>query len=319
MTKLLIGLSGRGLIAGKFASTARVGKDEVAKVIREDLGFRTYSFALPLKQVCQVLFGLTEEQLWNDNLKKVEIPLWQQSPRSLFQRLGTEGGRFVFDQAMWAKMAMFVWDDVQQERPYKLTHTGSTSVTSANPKTSEDFDRLLNLAAQAMFQLEDGDIAQSRLNGTPLRQWDYTFDEIKHKIRTETIPVILGMSDKPEEAWERFTSLRSTLPFVEVVSNGPYGTPSAQSNGLSVPDNRFDNEADTIREHGGHIIHVVRNLPPDIELVQGHSSEVGVTVKPNDLLLKNDSTLEALKHKTIDLVSSIHPDKLTVKNDNFGI
>ena len=54
MTKLLIGLAGRGLIDGKFASTARVGKDEVAKVIREDLGFRTYSFALPLKQVCQV-------------------------------------------------------------------------------------------------------------------------------------------------------------------------------------------------------------------------------------------------------------------------
>lgn len=121
-----------------------------------------------------------------------------------------------------------------------------------------------------MFQLEDGDIAQSRLNGTPLRQWNYTL-MTKHKIRTETIPVILGMSDKPEEAWEHFTSLRSTLPFIEVVSNGPYGTPSVEAIIWVFLTDRFWIMIDTIRDHGGHIIHVVRNLPPDIELVQGHS------------------------------------------------
>ena len=56
--KVLMGLAGRGTINGEFASTARVGKDEVARVLKEDLGFRLYSFALPLKQSAQVLFGL---------------------------------------------------------------------------------------------------------------------------------------------------------------------------------------------------------------------------------------------------------------------
>ena len=303
--KILVGLAGRGTIDGEFASTARVGKDEVARVLRDDLGFRTYSFALPLKQVSQVLFGLTEDQMWNDKMKNVVIDTWGLSPRTIFQRIGTEGGRLIFDEDMWAKMAMFVWDDVKQSKPYDLTHTADVAQLGPKPKSKDAFDALLHNAAKTMFQLDDADIARSQSMQVPLDRWPFTFDEIKSTIKTKSIPAVLDMPEK--EAWKHFIKVRQTLPMVEKCSNGPYGTPPVEANGMSVPDSRFDNEANIVRGNGGTITHVCRELPPGIELVKGHASELGVTPKEGDLYIHNDGTLEQLRAKTVAMVEAIEP------------
>lgn len=303
--KILVGLAGRGTIDGQFASTARVGKDEVARFLRDDLGFRTYSFALPLKQVSQVLFGLTEDQMWNDKMKNVVIDAWGLSPRKIFQRIGTEGGRLIFEEDMWAKMAMFVWDDVKQSKPYALTHTADVAQLGERPKSKDAFDALLHNAAKTMFQLDDADIARSQSMQAPLARWPFTFDEIKNTIKAKSIPAVLEMPEK--EAWKHFIKIRQTLPMVEKCSNGPYGTPPVEANGMSVPDSRFDNEADILRANGGKIAHVCRELPPNVELVVGHASELGVTPKEGDFYIHNDSTLEALRAKTVDMVEAIQP------------
>lgn len=303
--KILIGLAGRGTINGEFTSTARVGKDEVARVLRDDLGFRTYSFALPLKQVAQVLFGLTEEQMWNDKLKNVVIDAWGLSPRTIFQRIGTEGGRHVFDEGMWAKMAMFVWDDVKEGKPYTLNHTADAAELGPKPKSKEAFDALLHNAAKTMFQLDDADIARSQSMQVPLARWPFTFDEVKNRLKTKSIPAVLDLPEK--EAWKQFIKVRQTLPLVLKCSNGPYGTPPPEARGMSVPDNRFDNEANTIRENGGILVHVCRELPSDVELVKGHSSELGVTPVDGDLYIHNDSTLEQLRAKTVAMVDQVQP------------
>ena len=304
--KILIGLAGRGTIDGEFASTARVGKDEVARVLRDDLGFRTYSFALPLKQVSQVLFGLTEEQMWNDKMKNVVIDAWGLSPRTIFQRIGTEGGRLIFDEDMWAKMAMFVWDDVKQSKPYALTHTADVAQLGPKPKSKDAFDALLHNAAKTMFQLDDADIARSQSMQAPLERWSFTFDEIKETIKTKSIAAVLDMPEK--EAWRKFIGIRQTLPMVEKCSNGPYGTPPVEANGMSVPDSRFDNEANIVRGNGGTIVHVCRELPPGIELVKGHASELGVTPVSGDLYIHNDGSLEQLRTKTVEMVQVIDPN-----------
>ena len=239
MAKILLGLSGRGTIDGKFASTARVGKDEVAKVIRDDFDFRTYSFALPLKQVSQVLFGLSEEQMWNDKLKNVPVEPWGLSPRTIFQRVGTEAGRLVFDESMWAKMAMLVWDDVQQGKPYALTHTANVSEFGPAPQTPEDFDKMLDMAVQTMLQLDPSDIAQSRLMNSPLANWPFSFEEVKALVIEKSIPRVLGLEDgmtRDSSQWQDYVAKRSTLPMVVRVGCGPYGVPSGVANGLVVPD-----------------------------------------------------------------------------------
>lgn len=303
--KILIGLAGRGTIDGVFASTARAGKDEVARVLRDDLGFRTYSFALPLKQVSQVLFGLTEDQMWNDKIKNLAIDTWGLSPRTIFQRIGTEGGRLIFDEDMWAKMAMFVWDDVKKRKPYALTHAADVAQLGPKPKSKDAFDALLHNAAKTMFQLEDADIARSQSTQAPLERWPFTFDEIKEKIKTQSIPAVLNMPEK--EAWKKFIEIRQTLPMVEKCSNGPYGTPPVEANGMSIPDARFDNEASIVLSIGGTIVHVCRELPLDVELVTGHASECGVTQKSGDLYIHNDGSLEELRLKTLAMVEEIAP------------
>lgn len=303
--KILVGLAGRGTIDGEFVSTARVGKDEVARVLRDDLGFRTYSFALPLKQVSQVLFGLTEDQMWNDKMKNVVIDSWGLSPRTIFQRIGTEGGRLIFDEDMWAKMAMQVWKDVQESKPYTLTHTADVAQLGPKPKSKDAFDTLLHNAAKTMFQLDDADIARSQSMQVPLERWPFTFDEVKNTIKTQSIPAVLNLPEK--EAWKEFIRIRQTLPSVEKCSNGPYGTPPVEANGMSVPDSRFDNEANIVRQNGGTIVHVCRELPPGIELVKGHASELGVTPTEGDRYIHNDATLQALQTKTLAVVDDIAP------------
>lgn len=82
---------------------ARAGKDTIAKHLVEHHGFIKNSFADPLKRAGQQMFMLTEEQTWSDELKEQVIKWWGMSPRQMFQKLGTEGGRNVFGEDLWLK------------------------------------------------------------------------------------------------------------------------------------------------------------------------------------------------------------------------
>ena len=63
-----------------------------------------------------------------------------------------------------------------------------------------------------------------------------------------------------------------------------------------ISDVRFDNEADTIRAHGGVVLHLVR---PDALHVASHTSEDGVRRHSTDHTIVNDGTLE-------DLIGKVH-------------
>lgn len=91
--KHLIGIHGK----------ARAGKDTAAKYLVSEHGFVRQAFADPLKRAGQAMFGLNEQETWDDSLKEVVIPYWGMSPREMFQKLGTEGGREVFGEDLWLK------------------------------------------------------------------------------------------------------------------------------------------------------------------------------------------------------------------------
>lgn len=55
-------------------------------------------------------------------------------------------------------------------------------------------------------------------------------------------------------------------------------------------DVRFDNEADLIRQHGGLIIHVIRQS----DQVDGHASESGIELIDGDAVVGNNGSLEGL-------------------------
>lgn len=59
--------------------------------------------------------------------------------------------------------------------------------------------------------------------------------------------------------------------------------------GFVVSDVRFENEAHLIRRRGGTVIHIGRN---DAQAVNPHISEAGVGVRQDDLILRNNGTVD---------------------------
>lgn len=90
---MLIGLTG-----AKFS-----GKSSVARELAAKHGFLELSFATPLKQVCNLLFGFSDEQLEDHELKEAVDPRWGFSPRYAMQRLGTNAIRENFGKDFWIK------------------------------------------------------------------------------------------------------------------------------------------------------------------------------------------------------------------------
>lgn len=61
-------------------------------------------------------------------------------------------------------------------------------------------------------------------------------------------------------------------------------------------DVRYSNEAQWVRDKGGMLVHIRR---VDAEPVRAHESEAGLTPGPDDLVIRNDGTIEAL-HAALD-------------------
>lgn len=65
------------------------GKDTIGEYLIEKHGFVRIGFADTLKQICEIIFGFSEEQLYG-NLKEVIDDYWKHSPREILQKVGTD-------------------------------------------------------------------------------------------------------------------------------------------------------------------------------------------------------------------------------------
>lgn len=84
---------------------ARSGKNTTGEIISEEFGDQYHclvtAFANPVKRAAQQMFGLTEEETWNDDLKDTVHWYWGITMREMFQKVGTEGGRDIFGDNLW--------------------------------------------------------------------------------------------------------------------------------------------------------------------------------------------------------------------------
>jgi hypothetical protein len=71
-------------LTGKAGS----GKSTVADILDKEYKFVQIPLADPLKEVVSYLFGLTDEQKWDRELKETVISRWSLSPRQMFQQFG---------------------------------------------------------------------------------------------------------------------------------------------------------------------------------------------------------------------------------------
>ena len=96
----LIGVTGK----------ARSGKDSIAKYLWQEHDFVRVALADPIKRAAQIIFNLTYEQAWADDLREVVIPYWGLSPRQMFQKLGTDAVLCTFGQMTWVKRWLTTYD-----------------------------------------------------------------------------------------------------------------------------------------------------------------------------------------------------------------
>lgn len=95
MIPRLIGITGK----------AGAGKDTLADYLVRHFGAQKYSFALPLKQSLNTMFGWHMDQ-WNDReWKERVIPWLGKSPRQMAQTIGTEWGRELVHPQLWVLLA----------------------------------------------------------------------------------------------------------------------------------------------------------------------------------------------------------------------
>jgi hypothetical protein len=92
---MLIGLTGK----------ARSGKDTVADILKKsDKRWDSVSFADPIREGVAAMFGWNNRHLHGE-LKEVVDPLVGVSPREAMQKLGTEWGRGMIKETLWADLA----------------------------------------------------------------------------------------------------------------------------------------------------------------------------------------------------------------------
>lgn len=77
----------------------RSGKDTFANYLVNNYGFKKYGFGDPVKEICKLMFGFSQEQIDTD-LKEEKDTRWNITPRETFQIIGTEFGRNFINQKL---------------------------------------------------------------------------------------------------------------------------------------------------------------------------------------------------------------------------
>lgn len=81
---------------------ARTGKDTIAEWLVRNHGFVQLSFAFALKRASQIIFGLSDAQVFG-NEKEAMDKFWGKTPRHLLQFVGTDLFRSHFSEDIWIR------------------------------------------------------------------------------------------------------------------------------------------------------------------------------------------------------------------------
>lgn len=256
-----------------LAAKARSGKDTVAAMLLEHPEVAAYALADPLKEGCQSLFGLSDQEAWSDEAKELTIPDWGMSPRQMFQRVGTE----------WLRHHTANHWLMRAERQLIQPHSAITTPSLLHRESSPS-NAAIWLAVRAFWGLSD----QQTWDQAERHNIDYFWDLSP----SEMFSIIKTYIDRDLPTYEHTR--------LQLITSRPVTPPTPKHQDplgktvLVIKDIRFENEADYLRSHNGIIWHISRTSAAK---VNSHSSEAGISVNPLDILIENNDTLESLRLK----------------------
>ncbi len=268
-----------------LAALARSGKDTVASMLLNLPGVAAFALADPLKVGCQALFGLTDEETWQDDLKETSIELWTKSPREFFQTVGTEWMRH-HNADHWLMRAD------REINPPSRPSTPPPLIDLSSP------DAPFRLAAQAFFDFSDDQI----WNPTSATMCDAYWG-------LSPADAVALLKRHAYDLYPDFDKLRSQRPVSQPTRRGQI---PADAKTIIIKDIRFENEAAFLRSHNGVIWHISR---PNLQKVNAHSSELGVAQATGDLRLINHGTLEDLQALVAEAWSA-HTQRSSCQDNN---
>ena len=123
-----------------FTGAAKSGKDTSAEFLKEFLESKGYkvirtSFAEPIRKIGKI-FGFTDDQLTDQNMKEVKDPFWGITPRRFMQIVGTEMFRNNLDPNCWVKLcirnSMTAVDGMEEPRVPDTVHNAVMAGVSGN-------------------------------------------------------------------------------------------------------------------------------------------------------------------------------------------
>ncbi|EBV3304167.1 deoxynucleotide monophosphate kinase [Salmonella enterica subsp. enterica serovar Enteritidis] len=253
-----------------LAGLARSGKDTVAAILNKNYNTNTMALADPLKQGCQALFGLSDAETWQDNLKEQEILNWKRSPRQLFQEVGTDWMR-AFNPEFWLMRA---------DREI-INHSTPGIDAEMHPHT---FSPAIMLACKHFFGFSN-----DQLNSSVSAMVSDPFWKIC-PFQAYTLIKSLTLRSFPDWNAQREAAT------IQLPTHYPIANTSVQT--LVIKDIRFENEADFIRSRGGKIWHIKRHKRIT---VNSHTSEAGIITQRADYTINNNGTLRELEQAVTNL------------------
>jgi hypothetical protein len=81
---------------------ARSGKDCTGEYLQKHFGFTQAAFADKLKKAAMLIFELSYEQVYGDR-KEIIDPRWNDTPRNILQKMGTECMRNGYAKDIWVR------------------------------------------------------------------------------------------------------------------------------------------------------------------------------------------------------------------------
>ena len=134
---MIIGITGK----------KRSGKDTISDFLVEKYDFVKYGFANPIKEIARIIFGFTENQLFEKE-KDIVDENWGIKPRDFFQKFGTDYGQFIFPkhfpEIFKEKDERSLWIMVFK-RWYELDNLEFNHKLSNNGTKEELFEKIINI------------------------------------------------------------------------------------------------------------------------------------------------------------------------------
>ena len=157
----------------------RSGKDLVASWLHEQYGYSRMAFADPLKRGVAAIFGLSDDQVFND-AKDRKDPFWGVTPREILQIMGTEVMRQAFPKMLPGLACGSDFWIKRMERQILESHAGDirhARIAIPDVRFSNEYDLIRRLGGFVIKIVRLSQVGKS-VDGHASESDDVPYDEL---------------------------------------------------------------------------------------------------------------------------------------------